>query len=61
MQQNGSTEKLEPGAGITYAEMEALAYRNGWRIRFKDGRVINPGREKRPDSPAGEPETPTAP
>lgn len=34
-----------------YRILEMHAYRNGWRVRFRDGRVINPEREKRPDFP----------
>jgi len=32
--------------------LERHAFQNGWRVNLRDGRVINPNREKRPDSPA---------
>lgn len=40
----------------TPAEIEAMAYRNGWEIRWQ-GKVYNPGREKRPDFPGSSPGT----
>ena len=44
-----------------YRILEMHAYRNGWRIRFKDGRVINPEREKRPDWPDPRGKRPSSP
>ena len=54
MQEPGSTKKhLAPlTSEADYQELEALALKNGWRIRLRDGRVINPDQEKRLSSAA---------
>ena len=56
MPNDGTDPNQDRSRPVTRAEMEAMAYRNGWEIRFQ-GEVLNPGREKRPDFPASSPAT----
>jgi len=56
MQNNGLNEKQGTSRPATREEVLAIAYRNGWEIKYQ-GEILNPNREKRETSPGSSQET----